>query len=409
MRASQDRAQSGPARIALAVLGIALLTAVPPAHATYSIAAVDLDSGHAGGAGTSCVGSNLSVYEIFGAAPGFGVVMAQAALNRDARDRAVELLLSGSGAEAVLAEITGTDFDFAASVRQYAVVDARGVAVGFTGVDTMPHADDVQGRAGEVVYSVQGNILTGAAVLEQAAAVFAAPGCDLADTLMRALAAGAENEQGDRRCTSDGIPSDGAFIRVDLADGDEDAPYLELQVDDTAPEDPIAALRALYDEWRGEHPCPAPQPDAGMQAGSGGQSGGSGGQSGGSGGQSGGGGAQDAGAAGMSANGPPRDASVGAPGGSGAAAAAGGSAGAGGPASGADATGGVGGLGGSTGAETLSGGRGGGSSGGCAAVAMPGASDGGVPLALACAGLLLATVRLRLRRRPAATRREIAG
>ncbi len=244
-----------------------MLLVAPRARATYSIVALDLASGQAGGAGTSCVGSQLSVYEIFGAAPGSGVMVAQAALNTQGRDRAVELLMQGADAPDVIAEITGSSFDVISALRQYAVIDARGEAAGFTGDSTMPYADDVQGRQGDVVYSVQGNILTGEAVLTQAAAVFAPGGCDLAETLMLALEAGAHDGQGDSRCTPDGIPSDGAFIRVDLADGTLNAPYLELQVDDTAPANPIAELRMLYDDWRGQHPCPSsvdPMPDAGV-------------------------------------------------------------------------------------------------------------------------------------------------
>jgi uncharacterized Ntn-hydrolase superfamily protein len=258
-----------PARLlgACALLAASTLLAPPRARATYSIVALDLSSGQAGGAGTSCVGSQLSVYEIFGAAPGSGVMVAQAALNTQGRDRAVELLMQGADAPDVIAEITGSSFDVISALRQYAVIDARGEAAGFTGDSTMPYADDVQGRQGDVVYSVQGNILTGEAVLTQAAAAFAPGGCDLVETLMLALEAGAHDGQGDSRCTPDGIPSDGAFIRVDLADGALNAPYLELQVDDTAPANPIAELRMLYDEWRGQHPCPSPvdpMPDAGV-------------------------------------------------------------------------------------------------------------------------------------------------
>lgn len=251
---------SGARRLWVSIALVALLSAARPARATYSIAAVDLASGQAGGAGTSCVGSQLSVYEIFGAATGFGVVMAQAAINTSARDRAVQLLLQGADAPYVLEQITAPGFDFFFASRQYAVIDARGMAAGFTGDATSAYADDVQGRAGQLVYSVQGNILTGAAVLEQASAVFNAPGCDLADTLMRALEAGAMNGQGDSRCTGDGIPSDGAFLRVDLPDA-ASTPWLELQIDDTAPQNPIVALRVLYEAWRIEHPCPMAAPE----------------------------------------------------------------------------------------------------------------------------------------------------
>jgi uncharacterized Ntn-hydrolase superfamily protein len=257
------------ATIALAACSAGFLAAAP-AFATYSIVAVDLERDEVGGAGTSCVGANGTVSDIYGSAPGFGVVVAQAALNRNGRDRAVALLAQGQAAAAVLAQITAMSFDTRIAMRQYAVVDVNGIAVGFTGGSNNTFADDMQGRTDRFAYSVQGNILTGAAVLEQAAAEFDAPGCDLADTLMRALEAGARNGQGDRRCTPDGIPSDGAFIRVDRA-GAAAGDFLRLRVDDTGPNSPIVALRGMYDAWRREHPCPAATPPvdagSGMDAG----------------------------------------------------------------------------------------------------------------------------------------------
>lgn len=243
-----------------ASLAFALLAGAPgSAAATYSIVAVDLQSGAVGGAGTSCVGANLSVSEIYGSAPGYGAVMAQASINRAGRDRAVELLEQGTGAVAIIAEISGTAFDARRGSRQYAVVDLDGEAAGFTGTSTLTFADDRQGRAGDFVYSVQGNILTGAAVLDQAARAFEGEGCDLADRLMRALEAGAENGEGDSRCTPDGIPSDGAFIQVDLPNAAAGS-FLRLRVDDTAPMSPLAALRVQYDAWRATHACPTAEP-----------------------------------------------------------------------------------------------------------------------------------------------------
>jgi uncharacterized Ntn-hydrolase superfamily protein len=254
-----------------AVLGPLFLTA--RAHATYSIIALDVETGQVGGAGTSCVGS-FSVYAIYGVVPGVGVVAAQASLNEQARDRAVMLLEQGASAADVIADITGAGFDPLASVRQYAVIDVEGASpAGFTGASTMIYADDVQGNVTPYVYSVQGNILTSAAVLDHASAVFTAPGCDLADTLMLALEAGAQNGEGDSRCTPDGIPSDGAFIEVNLPDQGTAEPFLHLQVDDTSPSSPLIELRAMYTAWRTTQPCPEPQgtsdagvmPDAGTQ------------------------------------------------------------------------------------------------------------------------------------------------
>jgi len=249
--------------VATALLGS--LLGAGNARATYSIIAVDVRTGEVGGAGTSCVGS-FSVYAIYGAVPGTGVVAAQAALNMEARDRAVMLLDQGMSAADVIADISAESYDPLASVRQYAVIDVGSAsAAGFTGAATMVFADDVQGSAAPYLYSVQGNILTSAAVLSQASAVFSAPGCDLADTLLLALEAGAENGEGDSRCTPEGIPSDGAFIEVNLPD-QAGEPYLHLQADDTAPSNPLTELRAMYDAWRATHPCPEPasETDAGV-------------------------------------------------------------------------------------------------------------------------------------------------
>src|SRR5687767_11669169 len=88
----------------------ALLLAVRPAAATYSIVGADQATEQVGGAGTSCVGGS-DVYVIYGSVPGFGVVHAQARVNNDGRDRAVELLEQGTLPQGILDEITGFAFD----------------------------------------------------------------------------------------------------------------------------------------------------------------------------------------------------------------------------------------------------------------------------------------------------------
>jgi uncharacterized Ntn-hydrolase superfamily protein len=143
-----------------------------------------------------------------------------------------------------------------ASTRQYGIVDLAGRAAGYSGGMTLAYAEDRQGTLGPITYSVQGNILTSAAVLDQAVAALP-DGCDLPDRLMRALEAGAANGEGDTRCTPDGIPADSAFLQVDR-EGEPAGTYLVLDVTDTAPESPVALLRAEYDAWRATHPCPAP-------------------------------------------------------------------------------------------------------------------------------------------------------
>jgi hypothetical protein len=83
---------------------------------------------------------------------------------------------------------------------------------------------------------------------------FETQGCDLADKLMLALEAGALNGEGDSRCTDQGIPSDGAFIQVDLPTGTPGS-YLMLKVDNTKPNNPLTLLRTQFDMWRLAHPC----------------------------------------------------------------------------------------------------------------------------------------------------------
>jgi uncharacterized Ntn-hydrolase superfamily protein len=232
-----------------------LVVAATPAHATYSIVATDSASRQVGGAVTSCVGT-LSVSIVYGSVPGKGAVHAQAQLGGPGKNAAVMQLGMDVDPTAIIASITSTAFDGNAQRRQYGIVDLMGRSAGFTGTQALAFADDRQATVGTYTYSVQGNILTSVAVLDQTAAAFPT-GCDLADRLMLALEAGAMNGEGDSRCTSGGIPSDSAFIEVDR-EGEAAGTYLRLDVTDTAPQNPLVLLRAQYDAWRATHPCPAP-------------------------------------------------------------------------------------------------------------------------------------------------------
>jgi len=128
------------------VAACALSTLAPRvAHATYSIVATDSATGQVGGAGTSCVGASLSVYIIYGSAPGKGVVAAQAAINQNGRNAAVQQLSQGIAPADIIRAITASSFDGASSSRQYGVVDLMGRAAGFTGSTNGNFADDRQG------------------------------------------------------------------------------------------------------------------------------------------------------------------------------------------------------------------------------------------------------------------------
>jgi len=233
---------------------------------TYSIVGADTHTRLVGGAGTSCLMGD-DVYVIYAAAPGHGVVHAQAYYNLNGRTRAVELLAEGRAPTDILASITAPSFDRRAEIRQYGIVDVSGRSAGYTGSGTTVFAGDLQGNVDGLAYSVQGNILTSEKVLSHAARAFEQSGCDLPERLMTALEAGAQGGEGDSRCSPQGIPSDSAFLQVESADGSQ-APYVSLRVTTSGTQDPLPLLRARLSAWRVEHPCPvSPSASATQQSG----------------------------------------------------------------------------------------------------------------------------------------------
>jgi MYXO-CTERM domain-containing protein len=150
--------------------------------------------------------------------------------------------------------ITTSAFDANFATRQYGIVDLMGRAAGFTGSGAMNYKEDRQGTAGTFTYSVQGNILTSRAVIDNAETAFRTTGCDLADKLMLALEAGAMNGEGDSRCTPNGIPSDAGSIEVDPT-GATAGSYLKLAVAGTGNTSAVVQLRAMFSTWRASHPC----------------------------------------------------------------------------------------------------------------------------------------------------------
>jgi MYXO-CTERM domain-containing protein len=255
-------------RASVIALVVAGCTASLPAAATYSIVAADTKTQQVGGAGTSCLRGG-DVYRIYGSVPGVGAVHAQATWNEAGLQRALELLGNGVAPGDVLDQIVAPGFDAQAPTRQYGVVHVTGRAAGFSGADNRAYAGDRQGEVGGMHYSAQGNLLTSEQVLTRSAAAFEAAGCDLAERLLLALEAGAEDSEGDSRCTSSrGIPSDSAYLQVDRPD-EPPGSYLELRVPTSGNANPMIALRQHFETWRQSHPCPSVAGSAGA-SGSGG-------------------------------------------------------------------------------------------------------------------------------------------
>jgi uncharacterized Ntn-hydrolase superfamily protein len=179
---------------------VALLPYV--ASATWSIVAVDPETGEVGAAGATCFPDVAVIARVV---PGKGAVVAQGLTSNAGRDHASKMLREGSAANAIIEAITSTRVDqsvaFIQQTRQYGVAtfqDGKPTAASFTGRFTS-HARGARAAAG---VSVQGNILASTDVLDKTLEHYlnTPKSCGLAVALLNALEAGAL-EGGDARCS----------------------------------------------------------------------------------------------------------------------------------------------------------------------------------------------------------------
>ena len=162
---------------------------------------------------------------------GAGAVATQALANPAYGPGGIELLGAGRAADEVVRALT--DADDGRDDRQLGVVDAQGRAATFTGSKCFDWAG---GRTGEG-YCCQGNILTGADVVDAMATAFERSRGDLATRLLDALAAG-DQAGGDRRGRQSAavlvVREGGGYLggidtAVDLRVDDHPAPVGELR------------------------------------------------------------------------------------------------------------------------------------------------------------------------------------
>jgi uncharacterized Ntn-hydrolase superfamily protein len=201
---------------------------MPRPHGTYSIAALDPDTGELGAAVQShwfSVGSLCSW-----ARPGVGAIATQSVVEPAHGPHALDRLALGEDAAAALAGVLAGDA--LAPVRQVGVVDARGRVAVHTGADCIPEAGHTTGAH----WTCQANMMARATVPDAMSAAFAQAGGDLAERLMAALE-GAEAEGGDVR----GRQS--AALLVAPATGEPWEARIDLRVEDHA--DPVGELRRL--------------------------------------------------------------------------------------------------------------------------------------------------------------------
>lgn len=187
------------------------------AAATWSILIVDTRTGEIAVGSATC----LTRIDLLALTPvvvaGKGAITAQAAGDGSGRNRAVvrDRLIEGVPLAEIFAELEAQDAGH--QTRQYGMIDTTGGSLTFTGSNASAWAGGQTGHQGDLVWAVQGNILTGPNVVQGAVdAIIATPG-DLADKLMAAMVA-AREEGGDGRCscapnnaTGCGSPPPGEF------------------------------------------------------------------------------------------------------------------------------------------------------------------------------------------------------
>lgn len=226
---------------------------------TFSIIAVDPNTGEIGAAGATCVdgiaqwGGIQLLNKII---PGKGGVNAQAwiCLNPHINlDNAISQMQIGSSPDEIIDWLYTNDAcaaqGFNPEYRQYGVVDLDDDGNPRTAAFTGASADDFKGHRTGDTYAIQGNILLGPEVLDGMENGYNNAGGTLAHKLMAAMQ-GANMPGADQRCLARGTSSTSAFLRVYKPDDNIGTPYLELSILEMPfGEEPIDSLQNLFDTW----------------------------------------------------------------------------------------------------------------------------------------------------------------
>lgn len=251
--------------------------------ATWSVIAVDRKTGQIVIASATCVPQQAfagfpakglkDIQAII--IPGVGVAAAQANVDRTRRlQKMIADELNKRTDPTRIIDMLKAD-DQTHPTRQYGIVDLKGRMAGYSGANNGKQSLDRQGRVEgtQVFFSIQGNILAGDDVVEEAAKAFRQAKGSLTDRVMAAMEA-ADSRGGDRRCNCQSLPDPPApcdnktahvayIVAANKSDkmgqGLNDGNYfMELQVSDQdikpdENDNPVKTLRMRYDRWMQEH------------------------------------------------------------------------------------------------------------------------------------------------------------
>ena len=214
---------------------------------TFSILGYDPATGEIGGAVQSRV---FSVGNgVLWAGANVGIVATQAIVDVGYGPKALDLLRNGMAPAAVIKQIWERDPDplpetWSKQGRQFAVMNARGEYAAFTG----PKATEWAGHKGGRYCTAQGNILAGAAVVNNMVEAFETTAGHLSQRLVAALEAG-QRAGGDKRGQQSAAL---VIVKKDCGVWLHNDTILRLQVDDNP--EPIKELRRIVDKWNERRP-----------------------------------------------------------------------------------------------------------------------------------------------------------
>jgi len=245
------------------------------AQSTWSITMVDTATKQVAVGTVTCLANNDLLLLLPVVVVGKGVGASQSAVDSDGRRRQAMYngLMSGRSPDQIFTDLSPLPSH---QQRQYGIVDTTGRALTFTGTQCGAWAGGVRGSQGNLVFSIQGNVLAGSCVVSAIqTAILDSSLPDLPARLMAGMLA-ARSSGGDGRCSCGsspaacGCPPSGnrksghIGCMIVARPGDTDTPtcnsngcangryWLKLNVarQSTASADPVTQLQALYDLWR---------------------------------------------------------------------------------------------------------------------------------------------------------------
>jgi len=261
----------------LSGLVVCLFLLPSSAFATWSVVAVDRNSGRVVIASATCLAleepqSLRQVQAVI--VPGVGIAACQALIDGSGRNQKLvyDELRKGTDPKEIIRLLKG---DGSIEQRQYGIVDLNGHAVGYTGAGTLGVSLDRQGQVPGtgIYYSIQGNILRDERVISEAVKAFVNTNGALTDRVMAALETG-DHLGGDRRCDCTTTPTAKApcegksshvayILMAEKGDASDSyntgqyALYLSVTQGNVRPDEnanPVKTLRLRYDAWRKKQP-----------------------------------------------------------------------------------------------------------------------------------------------------------